>query len=134
MNVKNYDEVLNFYLSLGMSIYCEWIWDNDFGIYVKGGRSVFLDVGNGPCLELHEVKAENQPRGLIEHICFHVDDVDAVYNKAISLGAKELILPFDQQLMCSPKPIMHSRVAHVTGLAGEQIEIICWNGYDPAIG
>lgn len=131
MNVKNYDECLNFYLQLGMNIYSEWEWEADGYGYIKGDRSCFLDVGNGPCLELHEVRSENLDRGLVEHFCFHVDNVDAVYNKAIELGATPLYEPFDQQLMCRPKPVMHSRVAHVYGLAGEQIEIICWNGYSP---
>lgn len=134
MNVCNYDECLKFYLGMGLRVFCEWIWEEDGFGYKKGGKNVFLDVGNGTCVELHEVDVQNLPKGLVEHFCFYMEkseDVDAAYKRAIELGAKSLYEPFDQKLMCSPKPIEHSRVAHVTGPAGEQIEIISWNGYNP---
>lgn len=133
MKVQNYEECLKFYLGLGMGIYCEWSWEENVGEFIKGDRNCFLDVGNGPFLELHEVREENSRPGVIEHMCLHVEDVDEVYEQALRLGAISVKAPFENQLMCEPKPIPNHRTCVVAGPAGEQIEILCWNGYDPYV-
>ena len=121
LNVNNYHEVVAFYEALGMKKYVEW--------RMYGALHCFMDMGNGPFLELHGSNEELIDKRM-QHICFHVDDVDSFYDLAIRTGAKPGTRePCDSPLECIDRTII-ARVAHVVGIGGESIEIINWRGYD----
>ena len=134
MNVENYDQCLLFYHEFGFQMYCNWAWEDDAPDHEKGCRNCFLSLETDTVIEFHEVRAKNKPNGIIGHVCFHADTpehVDLLYKKALECGAKSLVEPFTIDLNCFPKPVLGARVCHLLGMAGEQIEFICWNGYDP---
>lgn len=131
MDISNYEECFNFYIGMGLKSYCEWIWKEDTGKYKKGGRNCFLTDGLIPCIELHENPNAKTSSGVINHFCFHVNDIGAMYKKAISLGAKEYRQIRSVSLDCSPKPLLNVQAADLIGPASENIELICWHGYTP---
>jgi catechol 2,3-dioxygenase-like lactoylglutathione lyase family enzyme len=125
INVKNYDKTVKFYRALGMHVYFEFD-IND------GERHGFIDVGDGPYLEIHSTKKQELIDSRMQHFCFQVDDVDAVYKLAMENGASPKNPPFpprDCPLKATPKPLLKARVAHFHGPDGESIEIINWYGF-----
>lgn len=134
MDVNNYDECVNFYKALGMKDYCGWTWKEDGSDYNKGCRNCFLSLNGETIMEIHEVHEANRPQGIICHMCFHFDtdeELEKMYQKALAAGATTFMEPFTMDLMCEPKPVPGAKVSHVFGPAGEQIELLCWHGYDP---
>ena len=134
MNVDNYEQCLAFYLGIGLQMYCECTWEDTIDEHEKGSRSCFLCIGSEPVIELHEVHSVQPEKGIIGHMCFILErpeDVTAKYELALKLGANKFVDPFTMDLLCNPKPVRDAVVCHVLGPAGEQIEFICWNGYDP---
>jgi catechol 2,3-dioxygenase-like lactoylglutathione lyase family enzyme len=125
INVQDYEKSVNFYKALGMKVYLEFD-SND------GNQHCFMDVGDGPYLELHSTKETDLRETRMQHFCFHVDDVDAVYELAMENGAAPKVPPFPPQvcpLNSTPKPIPNARVAHFYGPDGESVEIINWYGF-----
>jgi hypothetical protein len=85
-------------------------------------------MGNGPFLELHG-STETLVDSRMQHICLHVDDVDAFYDKALACGAKPgKYPPRDIPLQCA-NCLIKARVAYLIGASGESVEIIHWEGY-----
>ena len=126
LNVKNYDKSVAFYKALGMEIYIEWITDSG----KEKGKHCFIDVGDGPYLELHSSSETDLHESRMQHICFYVDDVDAAYQAALENGASTKMVPQNFPLRGKSKTI-ESRFCHVYGIDGESIEFITWKGYDP---
>jgi len=116
-----YEKAIGFYEALGLTKYIEW--------KEKMGRCCFMRMAKSLFLEIKEFTEPILEPGRLEHICFHVDDVDAFYRLAIENGAKTVMAPFNGPLNCTPKPIPDSRVCHIRGPSGEAIEIINWFGF-----
>lgn len=134
IEVNNYDACIHFYKAIGMTEYCSWIWPHDGSDYRKGDRNCFLALDGVPIIELHEVPVPNRPQGILAHLCLMFqtnEEMDRVFRKAVEAGGTGLAEPFVTDLLCEPKPIYGSRIAHVLGPAGEQIELLCWHGYCP---
>ena len=117
-----------FYKALGMEIYLEWESEPN---EQESGRHCFIDIGNGPFLELHSCDKPNLQANRFQHFCLDVEDVDAFYEIEIQNGATPIIEPHVCPLPCKPTPISKARVAHVYGPDGELFEIINWYGYQP---
>ena len=125
INVRNFEKSIQFYKILGMPVYLEFDIDD-------GERHAFIDVGDGPYLEIHSTKEKNLSDGRMQHFCFHVEDVDSVYELALKNGATPKDPPFsprDCPLKAVPKPLTKARVAHFIGPDGENIELINWFGF-----
>ena len=123
--VKDFFISRDFYLGMGLELYLEWVRKD-------GTHNCFFDTGNGPFLEIHEPYPETDLSAKEDesyHICFHTEDVDGLYARALELGAVSHKAPFDNVLHCKSRSIT-TRVAYVRGLSGEFIEIISWGGYD----
>lgn len=120
---NKYREDVAFYEAMGCSVFLDWIED--------GRPCCFIDMGNGPFLELHGCEED---KALSEdiHICVHVDDVDAFYYKALKNGAAPYLYePIDSPLRCVNGSVIDARLAFVRAPAGEAIEIIEWKSYKP---
>ncbi len=123
INVTDYDRSVKFYESLGMHVYLEFDLQD-------GQQHGFIDVGDGPYLEIHSTNEPKLIESRMQHFCFHVDDVDAAYAAAIANGGREKgFPPRDCPLPSTPKPIPNARVAHFFGPDGESIELINWGGF-----
>jgi catechol 2,3-dioxygenase-like lactoylglutathione lyase family enzyme len=122
LNVRDYDKSLAFYRALGMPVFQEFTIE-------AGGRHCFIDVGNGPYLELHSSVEAELKESRFQHFCLHVDDVDAAYRLALAHGATTKEAPFDYDLQCT-SVVIHARICHVYGVDGESIELINWKNYD----
>lgn len=118
IHVSDYDRSLEFYYALGLKLYTEWS--------TEDGRHCFLAIDGKPCLELHETKGAKLVESRLRHFCFHVDDVDEVYAKALAHGAKPKVEPHDHPLDSHPIKLSKARVSHIYGPDGESIEIIHW--------
>jgi catechol 2,3-dioxygenase-like lactoylglutathione lyase family enzyme len=123
INVKDFEGSVKFYKALGMTVFVE------FSIG-DGGRHCFIDVGDGPYLELHSTTESRLRESRMQHFCFHVTDADAAYKIALENGARTKEAPFDFDLRCAGMTI-HARICHVYGPDGESIEFINWRNYDP---
>jgi catechol 2,3-dioxygenase-like lactoylglutathione lyase family enzyme len=90
---RDWDGTNSFYRDgLGFSV--KFGWDTPLG------RAVYLDAGDGRCVEIYELKEgvefpEPVPEGPIVHICLRTDDLDAAYAKMKSLGLKAIGEPFE---------------------------------------
>ena len=123
LKTNKYREDLAFYEAMGCPVFLDWIED--------GYPCCFIDMGNGPFLELHGCGEEKIISSDI-HICVHVDDVSAYYEKALQNGATPyLYKPFDAPLHCTNGNVIDAKVAFVRAPAGEAIEIIEWKNFDP---
>ena len=110
---KDFKKTLEFYKGLGLTVYREW---GD-----EKNPAAMLDMGDGNQIELFAEGENFNPQGNYRHIAFRVDDCDAVYNKALSLGATSYIAPNDLTINSRPEPLP-IRVAFVYGFDGEEIE------------
>jgi catechol 2,3-dioxygenase-like lactoylglutathione lyase family enzyme len=123
LNVRDFDKAVAFYKALGMDVYVEFSIDD-------GGRHCFIDVGDGPYVELHTSTEAELADSRLQHICFHVDDVDATYARALANGARPKMPPFDYKLRCTTITI-DARICHVYAPDGTGIEFIRWKDYEP---
>ena len=131
LNVSNYDEVVAFYKALGMRIYFEWETPSALDP-VKVEKHCFIDIGTGPCIEVHTDYSQDNTSHKLPHFCFHVDDVDRAYEIALAHGAITIDAPKDFTLYGNHAPIP-CRVCHVYAPGGEDIEFLNWFGYDPSL-
>jgi catechol 2,3-dioxygenase-like lactoylglutathione lyase family enzyme len=122
IRTNEFDKMVKFYEALGLSKFIEWI--------EKSRRCCFLQRKGSFFLEIKEFENQISELGKFEHICFHVDDVDAFHDLAIKHGAKSIDPPHDSQLNCLPVPIPNYRSAFFIGPCGEPIEVINWYGFD----
>lgn len=105
---------LDFYLGLGLHEVVRW---GD-----EGNEIVMLDLGDGGRIELLPHGGDEfSPNGKWLHFAIAVDDVDASYEKALSLGAISSRPPKTVPLDAKPLPI-GIRIAFVKGPDGEEIE------------
>ena len=121
LRARNYDRALAFYQALGLSLYVEW---NE-----ESGRCCFLKADDQTFLEIKEYLGEVKSPGILQHICFHSDDVDAFCAAAVANGARIRRAPLELPLPCSPKPIEKVRLCHLYGPNDEEIEVINWYGF-----
>lgn len=110
---KDYKKTLEFYKALGLKVYREW------GDETNG--AAMIDMGDGNYIELFGDGDKFNAQGNYRHIAFTVSDCDAVYNKALELGATSYIAPNDIVIPSRPEPIP-ARIAFVYGFDGEEIE------------
>ena len=89
----------------------------------NGNRAVYLSLGDeGSLLELfhragtHKAYAPDREMARYEHICVHVDDVDAAYAELVAKGVK---------VATAPKPAKrHARLCVVIDPDGFRIELL----------
>lgn len=115
LRTTDLDKSLAFYKALGMKEIVRW---------GEGPMEiVMLDIGDGGRLEVFANRGVDYPaEGRWQHFAVSVDDVDAAYELALSLGAKPAIAPKSVPLDdAKPAPIT-IRVAFVEGPDGEQLE------------
>ena len=85
-------------------------------------RIRMFDMGDGTRLELFAGGSDAyQAEGKYKHLAFAVDDVDAAYTHALSVGAVSLTPPKSVPLPSTPEAIT-IRIAFVLGPSGEQLE------------
>lgn len=124
----HWDRVVEFYRGIGFHL--KYSFHHPSG---NGKRMAFLESEKAGYLELFGMGTGQLPddrelmhtTGKFFHMCLAVDkpeDVDAVYELLLSLGAKERIAP--RQNIQRSSHEMDSRVAFVYGLEREIIEVI----------
>lgn len=92
----------------------------NMGFFQASARGCWLQIGKD-ILEVFE--SEDLGTGCFKHIAIACDDVDALYARALSFGAGELIAP--KNAFLELKEPVNARLAFVTGINGEQIELFC---------
>ena len=110
----DFEASLNFYKGLGMKETLRW---------GSPERTIaMLDIGNGSHIELFSNGGDEYCEcGKYAHLALSVDDVDAAYERALSLGAKPLTPPKSVPLDSVPTKTT-IRIAFVHGPSGEQLE------------
>jgi len=87
-------------------------------------RAIMLDTGNGGILEIFaggDPEAPSEARMI--HFAIGTSDVDAAFNRALTLGATERLAPKDVELASSKGPF-RIRIAFVISPTGEVVEFI----------
>ena len=114
LKASNFDASRAFYAALDMKETLSW---------GEGDRTISLfDVGDGGKIEIFANGGdEYSANGKWIHLALHVDDVDAAYAKALSVGATSVTPPKTVELASRPY-LSTIRVAFVAGPDGEQIE------------
>ncbi len=115
LRTTDLEKSLAFYKGLGMKEIVRW-GDGELEI-------VMLDIGDGGRFELFANRGVDYPaEGRWQHFAIGVDDVDAAYERALSLGAKPHTPPKTVPLNdAKPAPIA-IHIAFVEGPDGEQVE------------
>lgn len=90
----------------------------NLGYFEASSRGCWLKIGED-ILEIFQ--SGELGTGCFKHIAIACDDVDALYDRALSFGAGELIAPKDAVLEL--KEPVNVRLAFVTGINGEEIEL-----------
>ena len=108
-NSEEYEKTVSFYRDLlGMPVYKDW----------KTG--VMLDIGGGSRMEIMNSGSPQLPQGVLRHIAFETDDVDACIAAVRGAGCVITDEPHDVVIQAEkPYPL---RVAFCIGPAGEEIE------------
>lgn len=114
LKVKDFEKSYKFYTDLGLTPYASW--------GEGSGRVQMFDLGDGGILEMFAgATDELAPVGNWQHFAMKCDDVDAAYEKALSVGARPHIPPKDAALDSKPeKMLLH--IAFVLGPDDEQLE------------
>ena len=94
-------------------------WEN-MGFFEAATRGCWLKLGDD-ILELFE--SEDLGTGAFKHIAIACDDVDAVFAKALASGGSAMVQPKEISLKLSTP--VSARIAFVTGINGEEIELFC---------
>ena len=115
LRTTDLERSLAFYKGLGMKEIVRW-GEGELEI-------VMLDIGDGGRFELFANRGVDYPaEGRWQHFAIGVDDVDAAYELALSLGAKPHTPPKTVPLNdARPAPIA-IHIAFVEGPDGEQVE------------
>lgn len=95
----------------------------NLGFFQASTRGCWLQLGED-ILEIFESAALGD--GCFKHIALACEDVDALYSRAIAFGGASLVAPKEALLELN-EPV-HVRLAFVTGINGEQIELFCVHG------
>lgn len=105
---------LNFYRSLGLHEIVRW--------GEVGNEIVMLAMDDGGRIELLPHGGDEfSEKGKWLHFAMKTNDVDGMYEKALSLGARSLTPPKTVPLNSSPEKIS-IRIAFVKGPDGEELE------------
>ena len=92
----------------------------NLGYFEASTRGCWLRIGED-VLEIFQ--SEELGTGCFKHIAIACDDVDALYERALAFGGGELLAPKDAVLeLLEPVKV---RLAFVTGINGEEIELFC---------
>ncbi len=114
LKAADFEKSFAFYQALGMK--CVARWKN------ASGSVAMLDLGDGGRIELFGDGGDQfAEEGKWVHFALGVDDVDAAYEKAISIGAESQMAPGNIELNAEPRP-MTIRIAFVKGPDREIIE------------
>ena len=92
----------------------------NLGYFQASSRGCWLKLGKD-ILEIFE--SEDLGTGCFKHIAIGCDDVDALYERALAFGGSALIAP--KEAVLDLKEPVNVRLAFVTGINGEQIELFC---------
>lgn len=108
---EEYDKTVDFYCNvLGLSVARTW----EFGI--------MFDTGNG-LIEIFK-NGEGKPSiGIIRHVAFEVEDVDACVEAVTEAGYEVFLGPKDIEIASNPP--YPARMAFCHGPLGEDIEFFC---------
>ena len=90
----------------------------NLGYFQASTRGCWLRLGED-ILEIFQ--SGDLGTGCFKHIAIACDDVDALYDRALSFGGGALIAPKDAVLELT-EPVK-ARLAFVTGINGEEIEL-----------
>lgn len=114
LKVNDFERSYAFYTALGLTPVASW-GEGD-------GRAQMFDIGDGAILEMFAGGGDSlQACGKFQHLAFQCDDIDAAYEKALSVGARPHIPPKDVALDSKPeKMVLH--IAFVLGPDDEQLE------------
>ena len=114
LKASDFEKSFAFYQALGMK--CLARWSN------SSGDVAMLDLGDGGRIELFGDGNDEIPAiGKWEHFAMGVDDVDAAYEKALSIGAAPRTAPMTVKINAQPAPFT-IRIAFVKGPDGETLE------------
>ena len=115
LRTTDLEKSLEFYKGLGMKEICRW---------GQGPMEiVMLDIGDGGRLEIFANRGVDYPaEGRWQHFAVSVEDVEAAFELALSLGAKPNILPKIAELDDAKPAPMAIQVAFVEGPDGELLE------------
>ena len=92
----------------------------NLGYFQASSRGCWLQLGTD-ILEIFQ--SEDLGTGCFKHIAIACDDVDAYYQRAQEFGGGPLIAP--KEAVLGLKEPVKVRLAFVTGINGEQIELFC---------
>lgn len=92
----------------------------NLGFFQASARGCWLRLGED-ILEIFE--SADLGTGCFKHIAIACDDVDALHERAIECGGASLVEP-KEAVLGLKKPVK-ARLAFVTGINGEQIELFC---------
>ena len=114
LKAADFEKSRAFYTALGMKEVVSW---------GEGERRItMLDLGNGDRIELFASGGdEYSANGKWIHFAMTVEDVDAAYEHALSVGALPMTPPKTVDLDSTPMKIS-IRIAFVYGPDGEQLE------------
>ena len=115
LRTTDLESSLKFYKALGMKEIVRW----------GAGQNeiVMLDIGDGGRLELFANRGVDYPaEGRWQHFAFAVDDVEAAYEHALSVGGRPCIFPKIVPLDDARPEKISIQVAFVLGPDDEQVE------------
>lgn len=92
----------------------------NLGFFQASTRGCWLQLGKD-ILEIFQ--SEELGTGCFKHIAIACEDVDALFDRAIQYGGGALVLP--KEAVLELKETVRVRLAFVTGINGEQIELFC---------
>lgn len=105
------EKVRDFYIRvLGMRVFREW------------NEGVMIDSGGG-YIEVFSTGAGERRKGVLRHVAFQTDDVDALAEKIRKNGYEVFLAPNDRVIPASPE--YPFRMAFCFGPLGEEIELFC---------
>ncbi len=114
LRCRDIEKSLSMYKGLGMTEYARWGEGDEL--------IVMLNIGDGGIIELFANGGDRYAdEGKWQHFALSCNDVEAVYEKALSLGFRPFIEPKTVPLDSSPER-MSINIAFVLGNDNEQLE------------
>ena len=95
----------------------------NLGFFQASSRGCWLRLGSD-ILEIFQ--SEDLGTGCIKHFAIACDDVDGYYARALAHGGASHVAP--KEAVLGLEPPVRARLAFVTGVNGEQIELFCVHG------
>jgi len=92
----------------------------NLGYFQASSRGCWLKLGEDVLEIFH---SDDLGTGCFKHIAIACDDVDSLYNRALEYGCASLVEP--KNAVIGLKDPVNVRLAFVTGINGEQIELFC---------